>query len=188
MSLRYDSIDHLQRYRDHRAYPAIHDPLFRLIFDTSTSSRYLDLCCGTGLLGQRLMDQAGSAFVLGVEASTNFQLARSHGVSIAVAQFVVGRETLAVLADVISRNEITALIARRCLPEILGGHPSLDVPLVEVLASSGIIEVFVQGRVVSNRSTNRLASVDAEIGVLSSRYRVTTKRGPCCRLILKETV
>src|SRR4051812_37256610 len=107
-SVRFDSLAYLQAFRRQGRYPAIHDQLFRLIVAESRGCRFLDLCCSTGLLGQRVMSFAGAMAVVGVDADVDaIAAARQHGVTIPLVQMRIAPETYGELGAMLKEHRIS---------------------------------------------------------------------------------
>jgi hypothetical protein len=183
MSRRFDSLEHLAAYRRHGAFPAIHDSLYELVSRYARERRFLDLCCSTGLLGQRLLGTGVADFALGVDGDRlAVQNAIDHGVTMPVRHLALAADTLPLLGRLIEENSIRAVVARRCLPELLGDRPELDGAFTDTLADSGITQLFVEGRIMSRLWTNRLKSIEEEIAVLKPRFRAIVRSNRCCYL------
>jgi hypothetical protein len=183
MTTRFDSDEYLADFLRRGRFPAIHDALFGLVVDRLRGSRVLDLCCSTGLFGERLRRHGVVEFVMGVDGDTSaIHRGQQAGVRIRTEFLRVGHGTLPFLAHIIRSNGITAVVARRCLPELLGDDPSLDGPFADTLADAGVAELFLEGRVVSPRSTNRLKSLDEEIAAVSGRFTPFAHRKALCYL------
>jgi hypothetical protein len=60
------------------------------------------------------------------------------------------------------------IIARRIMPELFGADLDLGKRFAADMAAAGIREILIEGRVVSARSTNALASIDAEVEMLTT--------------------
>jgi SAM-dependent methyltransferase len=186
MSRGYDSIEYLEAYRRARAFPPIHRDLFGLVVSRARATRFLDLGCCTGLLGQRLKSAGIAEFVIGVEASAeSIRLAREYGVTVPLYQLRIGHGTLPELGSLLSDNRITAVVARRCFPEILADDPTLDAALAATLAASGVRQLFIEGRQVSSRSTHRLSCIENEIAAVSAFFTPSFRRDRCVLLSVR---
>jgi hypothetical protein len=185
---RYDAVEYLRAFRDAGRFPAIHNELFALILSEGRGAKFLDLCCSTGLLGERLARFYGASFVLGVDSDADaLAAAREHGVRIQLQEMKISPECMGELGAVIHEHGITSVVARRCLPEIMGPWPEYDRVLAITLADAGVREVFIEGRVKTMRAVNRLSDVEKEAQVLASRYQVSNRRGSCLRMTLRES-
>jgi hypothetical protein len=179
----YDSPEYINTFVRTGAYPTIHNKIFELIVDCAKETNFLDLCSSTGLLGHRLVATGVAEKVVGVDSDRRAQcLARDSGITIPMVEMRIGLDTLPELSRLIREHKITGVIARRCLPELLGDRPELDAPFVATLADAGIRQLFLEGRVVSARSTNRLAGIEDEIKVVAGRYQPIVRRKACVYL------
>jgi len=184
-SNRFDSIEYLKAFQVSGRFPAIHDDIFALIISEGHGCRFLDLCCSTGLLAQRLMKFGGAMFAMGVDGDERaIKAGVEHGVTVPMALLNIGPDTLPELTQIIGANGISAVVARRCLPELLGERPEMDRPFADALAAGGAKEVFIEGRVKTARAVNRLCDVEKEAAAIASRYRVANRRRSCLRLVL----
>ena len=183
MSNRFDSIDYLRDFQARGRFPAVHDELFGMVTECTRQTRVLDLCCSTGLLGERLRRTGDFETVLGVECDRRaIEAARSHGVVMPITELVIQIDTLPRLGHLIRQPAIGSVVARRCLPELLGDDPAMDRRFADTLAEAGVAELFIEGRIVSERATNRLRSIDREIEAVSSRFVPVVRRRACCLL------
>ena len=186
MSNRFDSIDYLRDFQAGGRFPAVHDELFGLVMECTSQTRVLDLCCSAGLLGERLRRTGEFETVIGVDCDRRaIEAARRHGVAIPITELLIQIDTLPRLESLIRRHAISAVVARRCLPELLGDHPDMDSRFAGTLVGAGVAELFIEGRMVVPRATNRLRSIDREIEAVSSRFVPVVRRRACCLLRAK---
>lgn len=184
MSNRYDADVYLAEFSRCGRFPAIHDTIVGLVADRLRGSRVLDLCCSTGLLGERLRRLQVADHVFGVDEDMDaIRKGQQAGVRIEFVRLSVKAATLPDLASLVRSNGITAVVARRCLPELLGGLPELDGPFADTLADAGVCEIFLEGRVVGPRAVNRLKSIDDEVRAMSGRFVPMAHRRACCYLV-----
>lgn len=188
--MRYDSQERLDAWRTLRVWPEIHDDLFHLVLSEARGRRFLDLCCSTGLLGQRLLDKMpGCERVLGLDADAGaLERGRDAGVSVPLYHLPITRESLGQLVALVERERITGLVARRCLSEIFAADASWAPEFIDALASGGIREVFIQGRAPTARATHPIPNVDAEISVLGRSVNVLQRTGQCAYLVPEKAV
>jgi hypothetical protein len=170
--MRFNSPEHLDTWKRRGRYPSIHDAVCDAAFAFMRGSRLLDLGCSYGLLGARIAKENGQGIPVGIEADQSvIDAGRDAGVEIGYHQLRVGGETLSELASIIELERVDVMIARRVLPELFGHEVLVGSVFAQKMAAAGIKEMFVEGRVVSARSTNALASIDAEVAMLAGSYR-----------------
>lgn len=183
--MRYDAQEHLDAYREDGRFPKIHDDLFRLFEETTNEEdppRVCDLACSTGLLGQRIQREMPATFVMGIEADEGvIARAKAAGVAIPIVRARIEKGTLDVLEEILESYEVDTVVARRCLPEILGEGAWADW-LTNALRRVGVATVYVEGRQVSARTTHPLGSIEDELRVLGGR--VLVRRKSCAKVRL----
>ena len=170
--MRFNSPEHLATWQRTKRYPAIHDNMAAAANSYVRGARLLDLGCSYGLLGARIAKEAGSHRPVGVDADKSvIDAANQAGVPMEFYHLEVNAETLSRLETIIMCHGIDVIIARRILPELFGLDPVLGCNFAAMCAAAGVKEMLVEGRVVSARSTNALASIDDEVDMLSMSYR-----------------
>lgn len=183
--MRFDSVEHVDSWRQTGRYPAIHKPIADFVVGRLRGPASLvDLCCSHGLLGDQLLTRLPpGTSVVGVESSLSaIGRARDAGLRHRIERLHVDASTYDELAAVVRRAGATVLIARRCLPEILGAALQTAPDFARALFDAGIREVFLQGRVVVAHPTNPLFSVDKEVEALSSHYGEAERAGQLSHL------
>jgi hypothetical protein len=169
---RFNSPEHLETWKTRGRYPAIHDGIADAAASLMRGKQLLDLGCSYGLLGARIAKGAGQGMALGIEADGKvIDAAKTAGVRVFFNQIRITDETLSLVSVLVRDHDIDVVIARRILPELFGDDLDLGRHFASEMAAAGVKEIFVEGRVVSGRSTNALASIDAEVGMLSGSYR-----------------
>jgi SAM-dependent methyltransferase len=174
--MRYDAVEHVARWAKTGQYPAIHDAMFHAIGAWASGRSALDLCCSTGLLGQRVASKLGLA-VVGVDCDRRALEAGRHVVTVPLVELRVEAETLPRIAEILNEYHVDILLARRCIPELFAYDLDLGHAFAGVLAVSGVREIFLEGRAASPRAVNPLATVEAEVGVFTDHYRQIRKLG-----------
>jgi hypothetical protein len=192
MGTRYNAESYLEAWTDKGVYPKIHDPVFNLFMTTFESESVLDLCCATGMLGTRINEKAGIQ-VCGVEwLEKNIRRARKYGVSIPIREMKIERETLNDFVDWIKKNEVTGIVARRCISELFGNTPTntIDWEWAELwtnaVADAGVKEFWIEGRADQGRSVHCIPDTETEIECLSFRYTVSEVQGKTAYLVLDD--
>lgn len=185
-SKRFDSEQYVKEYQETGKFPAIHDELFNFIAAEANGERFCDLCCSTGLLGQRLKKKMpGCSFVMGVECDHKaIEAGKAAGVTIPVYEMTVNQENMPNLTELLYHHQVTVLVARRCLPEIFGADSSWRTFFVSELIDAGITEVFIQGRNDVKDHKNPLHNVTKEVELFHGYYKSVRLRGQCAHVRL----
>lgn len=182
--MRFNSIEHLQAYREAGQFPQIHDAIFQLCLDRLVSTRVLDLCCGHGLLGQRLV--AAGHVVTGIDGSfMNIEAAKNHGVKIELLHAHLDRHALPALGEIISARNITAIVARRALPELFDRDLTAGRQFAQVIRQAGVSEILLEGRKPSGKATSPLHRLENEVALLGECYNVAFRKGALAYLTVK---
>lgn len=167
--MRYDSPDHLATWSATGRFPAIHDAIAQVAAVEMTGRRVLDLGCSYGLLGGRLMSKGLADFALGVDTDLDVMDAGlAAGLPVEYRQIKVDFTTIDALVSLISEHRIDVLVARRIMPELFGDNLPLGVSFGIKLASAGVREVLLEGRVQTSAAVNALSSVDKEVGLFTN--------------------
>lgn len=179
--MRFNAQELLNAWRYRQEWPAIHEDLYAFIQENGTSETYCDLCCSTGLLGQRIR-MSGLGDVVGVEMDADaIRRKEAAGILFHVLQAFIREDNLDVIASFLAEHQVRTVVARRCIPEILD-HGSWGPALVEAFKEAGVREWFLQGRVPTSQATHPLFSVEKEIAALGPGLRVQRQVGPCAWL------
>jgi hypothetical protein len=169
---RFNSPEHLETWRTRGRYPAIHDGIADAAASFMRGKRLLDLGCSFGLLGARIAKEIGHDTAIGVEADRSvISAAKAAGVPMVFHNIKVAADTLTQLEAVVRCHGINVIVARRIMPELFGSDLDLGVRFAALMGAAGVKEMLIEGRVLSGRSTNALASIDAEVVMLAGSYR-----------------
>jgi hypothetical protein len=186
---RFNSPEHLSTWQERGRYPAIHDGIADAAASLMRGKCLLDLGCSYGLLGARIAKESGQGMPLGIDADGKvIAAARDAKVSMFFTHLRVTAETLPLVAELVRDHSIDVIIARRILPELFGQEVMVGGMFAAMMAKAGVKEMFVEGRVVSERSTNALASIDAEVAMLSGSYREARRIKAVSYLVRQEPV
>lgn len=171
MSLRFDSEERLELWQRTGRFPDIHDDLFTTIEVEAEGDSFLDLCCSTGLLGQRLLSAGRKAVGVEMDERT-IALGKRYGVQLEVTQLAVTVDTFDVLGDVLKRNGVNVLVARRCLSEIFFRPVEREQcgRFADMLCDAGVKEVFLQGRQYTPKASHPVPSIKHEVALLDTRF------------------
>lgn len=197
--MRYDAVDHVARWAQLGRWPQIHTRLVDLVEQTAEDGAVLlDLCSSTGLLGQQLVDRAGLD-VVAIEADGGaIEVGRAHGITVSTVQMTLHPGSLDGFADVVRSHGVTGIVARRCLPELFATDfagrnlSTVNRPFarawLDLIHSLGVDTLWIEGRARTVDATNPLATIGAEIELVSSHYFVVDREGPCARLTRRATI
>jgi len=170
--MRFNSEQHLVTWKTGKRFPAIHDDIFHAILAYSKGKSFLDLCCSTGLLAQRIKQHLVYD-VIGVDADeTAVSLASLSGIDVPLICLNILPETLKELAQIIKKFKIDTLVARRCFPELFGNDIEFGQVFIELLSQLGVQEIFIEGRITTKTAINALASLEDECQLVSKHYKV----------------
>lgn len=171
---RYDSTNYLQDYQQDHTFPRIHDEMFHLVNQYRRGcTSALDLCCSTGLLGQRIIDVLKMPCV-GVEGFVaSSREGADYGVGMQVYELRVTPATLPAFITIVKDHKVDMLVARRAVSEVFktADDPFGDVFVTELLAA-GVHTVVLQGRAISTRSVHPMKSIDEEMAAFKRQMPV----------------
>jgi len=197
---RFNSTTYVDHYKVTGRFPKIHDNLFNLITETWEGGSFIDVCCSTGLLGQRLIDKLG-VMCCGIEGDSRAITAgKQGGVQMTVYQTYIDEKSLANLSRILSDHDVNTVVMRRCVSELFAKGMPLGVgntvqtelkpgfaeKFIDTLLAAGVDEIYLQGRAESASSKHVIPNVEAEIKFFSTHYDVRVKRGQCAYLRRKE--
>lgn len=185
-SVRFNSPEYLEQWKATGAWPVIHNAMADFAASHMRGESLLDLGCSYGLLGARIAEEAGGMRCAGIDADEKvIEAAQSAGVVMRFFQMKITREKLPDLAEIIHEVEATVIIARRVLPELWGEDQLGGAHFAITLAEAGVREIFLEGRVASERATNPLRSIGDEVRLLSERYREVHRSKALSYLVLR---
>lgn len=180
--MRFDDPQHIETFQRRGAFPRIHDAIAGFVIGFSRGTRFLDLCCCYGLLGERL-HRAGFV-VIGVDANPKvIERGQAAGIEIPLFPLRVGRDTLGELMDLIDEHDISGIVARRALPELFDRDPALGGEFFERARGIGVKEVFLEGRAPTRNAVSALATLEAEIHLAQPWFALDRRQGQCARLV-----
>ena len=164
--MRYNSVERLEKWCMEGMYPSIHDRIFEMIDGRIKGQTVLDLCCSTGLLGQRIQDELNKT-VFGVDADKKaFENAASYGVDVNRTQMRIDASNFDPLIKFIADRGIDVLVARRCLSEVFYSHIDQGPVFAKrLLDETKVREIFIQGRREQPNATHPIPSCDAEVSL-----------------------
>jgi len=193
---RFNSVQHTEAFAAGRGFPKIHDNIFNLIAETWTGGSFIDVCCSTGLLGQRLIDKLG-VMCCGLEGDAEaIANGKEHGVSMFIYQLLLDDRSLGGFSRILRDHDVNTVVMRRCVSELFAKgmplgvgntvqtelKPEFAAQYVDALLGAGVNEIYLQGRAESASSKHIIPNVEAEIEFFLPQYSVRVKRGQCAYL------
>ncbi|MCU0439327.1 MAG: 50S ribosomal protein L11 methyltransferase [Raineya sp.] len=172
---RFFSEEHVQAFLNFGILPAIHNDMGVLLDNFLRDGEVcMDLGSCTGLLGVRAI-RAGAKKVIGIEASKRYIEKAINHPNIEYHNMHVAKETLDDISDLIVRNKVTSILARRVIPEI-AAHCSVGTiyDLSRMFNNLGIQKIFIEGRVLVENAKSHFSSIEKEIEAFSTYYKVTS--------------
>lgn len=170
--MRFNSEQHLVTWQDKKRFPAIHDDIFHAILTYGKGKSFLDLCCSTGLLAERIKQHLVYD-VIGIDADeAAINLADLSGIKVPLICLKIVPETAKELAKIIEKFKIDTVVARRCFPELFGNDIEFGEVFAEILSQVGVKEIFIEGRIATKTATNALATLEDECQLVSKYYKV----------------
>jgi SAM-dependent methyltransferase len=184
--VRFNSPEHLATWRETGCFPAIHDAIAGVAVAYLRGTRLLDLGCSYGLLGARIVKEAGLEAGFGVDADGEvIAAAKRAGVPLTFRELRITGETLPHLLGVLVESLADIVIARRVLPELFGEDLPAGRTFANLLAGAGVKEIILEGRANVATAVNRLRSIEEEVDLLSGRYREQRRVGAVSYLVVR---
>lgn len=181
--MRYNNIERLRLWRNRGQFPAIHDNIYNAILTYMEGNAALDLCCGFGLLAQRVKEAGYIAVAVGVDDDEQaIREAEEHAIEVELHHLKINTETISEVAKLVKASSIDVMFARRCFPELFGGETAgcdlaTGIVFAQAMCEAGVRELFVEGRVQQPGAKNNLPSVAAEVSMLSESFREVKRIG-----------
>jgi len=183
--MRFNSIERLEQWKENQ-YPTIHDKIFDLIEEHMIGNSACDLCCSTGLLGQRIKTELNKNAIgidVDKEALTN---AKNFGINIPLFLCDIDADNPKPFMTILEEQGIDTLIARRCISEIFFKKISSGVSFAKRLKETNVQQIFFQGRQVRANSNHPLKSVNEEIALFQKDWKTVQHWGDCALLIRRK--
>ena len=175
--MRFNDPAHLEAWKDHGGFPTIHAPFLNFIITHLTGKRVLDLGCSSGLLGQAIQHFCPDVSVHGIDADEKaIEAGKRAGIQMSMTHLRVTQNTSFWVADLCKTLHVTAVVARRVLPEIFGAYPAHLWTFAEQLHKAGVAQIFLQGRVAVPNPSNPLSDINKEIEALQGSYRAIMRQ------------
>ncbi len=168
--------DALSAFAASGVFPAEHNDMFNLIADAHTCTAILDLCCGHGLLAERLSRVHGLrayGWDKDHKALTDGQYA---GVRVPITWSelrLYEPASLASLVQFIDQMSIDAVVMRHCLWELFGDDLLAGNVLSDQFADHGVRELFIEGQI----KASGFNTLDSELRMFESRYKIAARSG-----------
>lgn len=178
--MRFNDLKHVENYKNNGEYPKIHNDIYAMS-KYVTAKNVIDLGCCTGLLASRLREKHQK--IIGIEPNDNYLMHAIKEEGIKYYKLKVEKETLSTIGELIRNEGVTAVYARRVLPEILeSGGSELVRELVKVFFSNGVQFIVLEGRKATKRAVNPLKSIEREVEACSKYYDVIHTFNDCAVL------
>lgn len=177
----YADPKHIATWRRTGRFPEIHADIAAFVAENRRGRRALDLCCSIGILGAQLARHFD--FVLGVDEDAGaLEEGRTAGIAHDLVELRVGPATLPEFEALLRQHEVDTVVARRCLPEMLGADLDFARDFAEALAAGGVRDLFIEGRKSGKNATHALSNVEAEIAAVAPPLRLLGRRKECAWL------
>jgi hypothetical protein len=190
--MRYNDPSHFARWKTDGTFPKIHDALAALMdkhlprADPDTPTRFLDLCCSIGLLGQRIRETRPGSTVVGVEGlRASIEQARAAGITYPILHLMVTRESLPLFAGYVGQHRVEVIVARRCLCEIFGKDQSWARLFLATVKARGVRYLSVQGMAPAANSVHPLPSIAEEVALFGPDVEVMALVAQCAILRIR---
>lgn len=190
--MRYNDPSHHATWKAGKGFPKIHDAIYQTLAKhlkagtagPVTPTRFCDLCCSIGLLGQRILEGAPGRYVVGVEGlAASVTAARGAGITYPILNQKITPATLPEFARWLQIHKVEVLVARRCLSELFAEDARWGPRFWSACVASGVRMAVIQGRAPCGNPTHPIPDVDKEIAVLGHGARVVEKVGQCAVLV-----
>lgn len=183
--MRFSDEEYLRAWKEDGVWPKIHSTIYTLFSSTYEGRSFLDLCCCTGLIGQHIQD-VNKAKVVAVEGDPAWiQRGKKWGIDVPVFELWVLPHTLRSFISFIEQNEVTGIVARRCISEIFGNDekgrhlktPNWDwaATFTSAILEAGVNEIWIEGRADQGRSTHCIPDTETEAKCFSTGFKVTDR-------------
>lgn len=155
--VRFNAQTYLDEYRSSGKFPRIHDTLFNWTISRMRGDTVLDVCGSTGLLARRFIRSGKLA--VGVEGEKDSIERGVWGEDQPVKEMWISPETVWEMSDWMKHHQVTTVVARRCISELIPVFPVIG----EVFISGGAKELFLEGRQRVAKPTHPCPDIDHEI-------------------------
>lgn len=170
-SKRFSSNEYVNAYIESGILPAIHEDIGVLLDNFLKEDEVvIDLGSCTGLLSLRAI-KAGAKLVFGIEPNLHYISEAVVNEKIKYENFPVIEENFEKLFDIITKNNVTSIIARRVFPEIgEAGSVGTVYELAKLFYNNGINHIYLEGRVFVKNAKNHFSCVEREIEAFELYY------------------
>ena len=175
--MRFDDLDYCVDLIERNQYPKIHDDIF-LMCQGVKADTVLDLGCCHGLLSCRLATIFDK--VIGLEPSDKYIRNAIPRDNVDYVRLGITMKTLGELKDVIAKNKVNLIVARRVIPEIweTGGFELVN-GFVDTVHEADVKYIALEGRKPTKKPRNPLYNADRECEVMQGKYIVEDKYKNC---------
>lgn len=183
--MRFDDDKHLIEYYKYKQYPKIHDDIYNVSRKINPNNNVIDLGCCFGLLSDRLASHFNK--VIGIESNYSYLERAIKNPKISYFNLKVTDESIADFENLIKREYIKVLVARRVIPELYetGGFELLYL-FIKMLYNNKIEYIVLEGRKPTKLATNPLSNIDKEASIFNKYYKLEYKYKNCALLRRKN--
>lgn len=180
--MKYDDKQHIYNYLERNSFPRIHDNIFSLNKFIDPTN-VLDIGSSIGLLSLRLGQYHNN--VLGIEHNikTSIQAKKLATANVKFEQFAINKRNMFDFENLIKRNLIKVVFARRVLPEIydVGGLDLLQ-ELIQTLYECDVHTIVIEGRQRRKNAKHPLNTVEKETALFEGYYKLKHEYKECVLL------
>lgn len=182
--MRFNDDKYLIEYYKYNQYPKIHDDIYNLSKKIDRNNNVIDLGCCYGLLSNRLSEYFNK--VIGIDSNISYLEKAIKNKNITYFNLKITSNNLFELENIIRKEKITCLIARRIIPELYEteGFELLYI-FSKLLYNNNIKYIVLEGRKYNKRAVNPLSNIDKEI-IIFNKYYNLEKRYKDCALLRRK--
>lgn len=183
-STRFNSPKYLKAWQAGEGYPKIHNAIAAFFDKYGLGESCVDLCGNTGLLATRIIEAYDTPCIVVEAADDAIAVGREYGVPAKHYQMLIEPATYEDLFAVLDEHNVDTFVARRCISELFTGPDDPDgVVFAKGLIDLGVTKLFLQGRQPTKKATHPIPTIDEEVALFLSHYRVVEKKGQVAYLV-----
>jgi SAM-dependent methyltransferase len=176
----------VKAYRTKGKFPRMHNDLYHLIagqieiIDRSAfAGDVFDLGCGNGLLMARLARRF--AYVTGFERNIR-RVNTANSLGVGNMKAIAMKVTIETLNPFLYMAEPSVIVARRSLPEISGGNPSIIRRMAEDFHKVGVKFIAIEGMTEGEDERHPLNDILKECEMFSGFFDMAVRHRNCALL------
>lgn len=176
-SMRFDDLEYCEDLIRKRQYPKIHNDIFTFT-GLVNAKCVIDLGCCHGLLSCRLAEVYDK--VIGIEPSEKYIGNVIRRKNVKYVHMGIAQSTLQDLRKIIIEENVTAIFARRVVPEIWEtGGMKLCGEFAKTIYECGVEWIALEGRKKCKNPKNALYNADKECEVFRGIYSIQESYKDC---------